>query len=341
MILKTGNFRDLLIIFLKTLTIGVALLMIPVILLVSVFLPWRGNVSFFLFILPLVLLVLWIIRMILCGRLRRKESPAPFYTVLIASGLFLNENQKRQLFKDYGRFYVTLFLPFLGNQNDIRILNYHVKSFDFFDTAVLFQEVFIYQQYFFKATTPTPWIIDCGSHIGISILYFKALYPQARLLGFEPAPETFKLLSENVKNNRLKNVRLENKAVSNVEGRLEFCGDKSKTSSLIKERGSGEGTEADVVKSSQYIDREVSFLKLDVEGVEDLVLEDLAAAEKLKMIQQMVIEYHHHFIGDEDRLSRFLKIFEDHNFGYQIEGSSEPPYNRMESENIMIYAYRK
>jgi FkbM family methyltransferase len=390
--MKTRDFRRLFIVLLKILTIGVALLMIPFIVLVSVLLPWKGIASLLVFSLPLLFLVVWVIRMILCGRLRRKESPVSFYTVVILSalfwlvfsdaaanfllkktnvylmrmtpkkvialttdilndlanieyqkkgGLFLNGNQKRQLCSDYARFYVTIFFPFLRNQDDIRILDYHVKSFDYFDTGALFEEIFIYQQYFFKAATPTPWIIDCGSHIGMSILYFKALYPQARILGFEPAPDTFKLLSENVKDNRLKHVRLENKAVSNEEGRLEFYGDRSKTSSLMKERGSKESTLVDVVKLSKYIDREVSFLKLDVEGVEDRVLQDLAAADKLKMVRQMIIEYHHHITRDVDRLSEFLKILEDHNFGYQIGGGSRPPYVRMESEDIMIYAYQK
>ena len=390
--MKTRPFQRSFIILIKIFTIGVSLLMVPIILLVSVLLPWKGIVSLIVFILPLLLLVLWVIRMMLCGNLRRKEAPVSFYTVITVSalfwlvfcavsvsvslkktdaylqrmtpkkvialttdiandifriesqkteGLFSNRGQKRQLFKQYARFYASIFFPFLRDQNDIPILNYHVKSYGFFDTGVLFQEIYIYQQYYFKANKPAPWIIDCGSHIGMSILYFKALYPEARILAFEPAPETFKLLRENVKRNQLKDVRLENKAVSNQEGKLKFYGDRSVRSSLLKERGSGEGIEVDVVKLSDSIDRTVDFLKIDVEGAEDLVLDDLVASGKLSLVSQMVIEYHHHIVKDTDRLSRFLKILEDHNFGYQIEGSSQPPYKRMEFEDIMISAYQK
>jgi FkbM family methyltransferase len=230
-------------------------------------------------------------------------------------GLFSNEHQKRQIYADYARFYLSVLYPFLRNQDDIRILDYHVRGYDYYDTGALFQEIFIDQQYYFRAASPSPRIIDCGSHIGLSILYFKALYPQASVLGFEPAPTTYQLLSENTKNNRLRDVRLEKKAVSNEEGKLAFFGDLSKTSSLIKERGSRKSEMVDVVKLSGFIDQKVDFLKLDVEGVEDRVLQDLAAADKLKMIQQMVIEYHHHIINQEDRLSAFLKILEDHHFG--------------------------
>jgi hypothetical protein len=45
----------------------------------------------------------------------------------------------------------------------------------------------IRQKYFFAADSRSPRIIGCGSHIGMSILDFKKIYPQARILGFEPA----------------------------------------------------------------------------------------------------------------------------------------------------------
>ncbi len=41
-------------------------------------------------------------------------------------------------------------------------------------------------------------ILDVGSHIGTSILYFHDRFPAARIIGFEPHPETFALLQRNV-----------------------------------------------------------------------------------------------------------------------------------------------
>jgi FkbM family methyltransferase len=383
--MKARVFLRFFIILIKIFTIGISLLMIPIILLVSVLLPWKGITTLFLFILPLTLFILWLVRRMACRKLDRKTSLVSFYAVFIASAifwlvflgisaniylqriplkkmawgmsamvndmarikyqeparLFFDKNPKSQLFKDYLRFGASAFFPSLRNPNDIRILNYHVRSYDFLPASLLFLEIFISQQYYFRANTPSPWIIDCGSHIGLSILYFKALYPQAKILGFEPAPETYKLLKENVERNHLKNVILMKKAVSNQEGKMKFYGDSSLTSSLLPERGSPNSIEVDVVKLSTYIDRNVDFLKIDVEGAEDLVLDDLVASGKLGMVSQMVIEYHHHIKKDADRLSQFLKVLEDHNFGYQIEGSSQPPYRGMEFEDIMIYAYQK
>lgn len=41
-------------------------------------------------------------------------------------------------------------------------------------------------------------ILDIGSHIGTSILYFRRLFPNARIIGFEPHPATFEILQRNV-----------------------------------------------------------------------------------------------------------------------------------------------
>ena len=41
-------------------------------------------------------------------------------------------------------------------------------------------------------------IVDIGSNIGGSILYFHHLFPDAAIIGFEPHPETFEVLRRNV-----------------------------------------------------------------------------------------------------------------------------------------------
>src|SRR5207253_914590 len=41
-------------------------------------------------------------------------------------------------------------------------------------------------------------ILDIGSSIGSSILYFHRQFPDAKIFGFEPHPDTFRILQENV-----------------------------------------------------------------------------------------------------------------------------------------------
>ena len=42
-----------------------------------------------------------------------------------------------------------------------------------------------------------PLIIDCGSNIGASVLWFSARYPRAHIVAIEPAPDNFALLKRN------------------------------------------------------------------------------------------------------------------------------------------------
>ena len=67
----------------------------------------------------------------------------------------------------------------------------------------LFNELFADACYSFRAQTDSPLIFDCGSNIGLSILFFKKLYPKARVIGFEPDPLTFQTLRENSERNSL------------------------------------------------------------------------------------------------------------------------------------------
>src|SRR5271169_1281292 len=73
-----------------------------------------------------------------------------------------------------------------------------INCFRYEYLVVLFEEIFLTGDYFFSTTTSSPNILDCGSNIGMSILYFKNLYPDARILGFEPDPDTFGMLRRNV-----------------------------------------------------------------------------------------------------------------------------------------------
>src|SRR5438132_11629402 len=41
-------------------------------------------------------------------------------------------------------------------------------------------------------------ILDIGSNIGASIIYFHEKFPDAKIFGFEPHPDTFRILHENV-----------------------------------------------------------------------------------------------------------------------------------------------
>ncbi len=59
----------------------------------------------------------------------------------------------------------------------VRIGKYIIASSDYDTLSFLLKEKFVDEQYYFKETNISPVIFDCGSSIGISVLYFKCLYP--------------------------------------------------------------------------------------------------------------------------------------------------------------------
>jgi hypothetical protein len=94
-------------------------------------------------------------------------------------------------------------------------------------------------------------------------------------------------------------------------------------------------------KLSRIIKDRVDFIKMDIEGSETEVLEDLVTSKKLKLINQLSIEYHHHIDVGNDNLSSFLSKLESNNFGYQIHASQNTPFTLKTFEDIQIHAYSK
>ena len=61
---------------------------------------------------------------------------------------------------------------------------------------VVLEEIFV-QQVYDRPSLPEPAVIvDLGSNIGLSVLYFKLRYPDSRVFGYEADEQTFKRLEK-------------------------------------------------------------------------------------------------------------------------------------------------
>jgi FkbM family methyltransferase len=238
-------------------------------------------------------------------------------------------------------------LPRSRRGGTVNVLGFQVRYLDPANLAHVFREIFVNRLYDVRLTVEAPTILDCGSNIGMSILFFKNLYPQATILGFEPNPLTFPVLSQNVQANGLRDVALHQKALADEPGRLEFYVNTDEPGAL---NAGLYGTHRNRVavpvaaeRLSSYIDRDIDLLKLDIEGAEEMVIRELAEHGALSRVRNLVCEYHHHHHRDRnsERLSVTLSILEQAGFGYQIDaycGRSRRP-NIL--QDILIYAYRK
>jgi FkbM family methyltransferase len=237
-----------------------------------------------------------------------------------------------------------------GNIMRARVLDFEVKTYSLPDLAMLHREIFTNAEYFFLSKRPDPLILDCGSNIGMSILFFKALYPEARIIGFEPGEHTYGLLKQNISGNELKGVEVHQAALGIEDSTVDFFvypeNQNSFLASTIRDRMPHKKTLVQQVKLSRFIDREVDLLKLDVEGAEDAVLKDLRSSGAISKIDQMIVEYHHHIDKNKDIFSSFLGGLEESGFGYQISTSFQNPNSARISrghvfQDILVYAYRK
>ena len=178
----------------------------------------------------------------------------------------------------------------------LRLLGRRMDYFDRMGALFLVHEIFVHAAYDFRAQGPAPRVLDCGANIGLSVLFFKARYPDARVTAWEPHPATFARLRANVEGNRLAGVELREAAVSDEAGTMTLYADPAgpggMVTSMHPEWGGGAGFTARRERLSDAVDGPVDFLKLDVEGAEYAVLDDLAATGALRQVRETVVEWH-------------------------------------------------
>lgn len=225
------------------------------------------------------------------------------------------------------------------------IFGFRVHFYSYETFAILFEEVFLPDVYLFLTKSSQPYVLDCGSNIGLAVLYFKSLYPNCKIVAFEPDEATFSLLKRNVDTNKLTDVTLVNKALYDSIQTIDFYISPDQPGLLVQSirKESLSTSQAKTVKTemlSNYVDQEVDFLKMDIEGAEDLVMKDLVQSTKLHLIKEMVIEYHHHMTPHEDHLGLFLQRMENSNFGYQIRAPLVFPFKKGEFQGLLVYGYR-
>ena len=227
------------------------------------------------------------------------------------------------------------------------MFDYQISFFNYRILNFLFQKIFLQNSYYFTCNTKTPFIIDAGSNIGMSVLYFKKLYPNSNILCFEPDPVTFRILNKNIKQNGLTNIKTINKAISSNEKPIIFYTNNDAPGhpcmSIISTRINNQTKPITIpsAKLSSFINREVDFLKMDIEGAETDVIQELAQSKKINLIKQMIIEFHHHiYPNKKDLLATILKTLEDSGFTYQINADCSFPFVKEQKQDILIFAYK-
>lgn len=229
-----------------------------------------------------------------------------------------------------------------GERHRERFLGFDIELLDYGLFVDMVEEIFV-QRVYDVALPEQPRILDCGSNIGLSVMFFKRRHPSARIVAFEPHPTKAAVLLRNVEHNALDGVEVVAKAVTGTIGSVALQIDPDDPGSLVSGTRRPQATSVSVEATtlSPYLDDPVDLIKLDVEGEELPVLEELAASGALAKVRQLVIEVHHHLDPTEEVLGRTFSLLEAAGFSLQVRGLPTIPFARDEVQDVLVYAYRR
>lgn len=207
-------------------------------------------------------------------------------------------------------------------------------------------ELFQSEMYKFKSSSSNPYIIDCGANLGMSVIYFKQLYPNATIIAFEADDYIFNFLEKNIESFGYTDVEIINKAVWNCDDTLSFIVEGGAGGRLEKETIIGKYKKVSCTSLKKYlIGKKVDFLKIDIEGAEYEVIKD--CENELKNIDNLFIEYHS-MPDKEQNLHKILEIVQKAGFSYHIKEAYTTKYPFIERKlnfgmdlQLNIFCYKK
>lgn len=174
----------------------------------------------------------------------------------------------------------------------------------------LFNEIFCRRVY--PKTDGLKVFYDGGAHIGLTSLWYKLWNPHLKVVTFEPDPASSKLLELNLRSNGIKSFKNYTLALAAKKSQqIFYCLDdpiQNLDSGLrLNQQLSYHTLSVKTDQLSRYIKRPVSLLKLDIEGSEYSVIDDLIRSKKIQLIDQMVIEAHYFNAEDLQLMKKMVK----------------------------------
>jgi FkbM family methyltransferase len=165
-------------------------------------------------------------------------------------------------------------------------------------------------------------VVDMGAHIGAFAVRAARLAHRGQVYAYEASAKNYALLTENRQLNGLKNLHIENSAISDRCGELPLYtpAGNSILGSLLQETSSFKEMVQSTTFSAiiaEHALEQVDFLKVDVEGAEFDILFD-CSDETFAKIRHLVIEYHDFEGGKRSHLD-LVNLLNLHGFKVVVE----------------------
>lgn len=230
-----------------------------------------------------------------------------------------------------------------SNKSTSILFGKEIKINDSFWHLHSLNELFIDEVYKFNSNSTVPKIIDCGSNIGLSIIFFKRMYPNAEIIAFEPDNDIYAISKYNLNQFGINDVELFQKAVWINDESLNFD-KKGSLSGLIVQKKSKNTIRIQTIRLKDFLGQKIDFLKIDIEGPEYDILKD--CGESLKNVDNIFVEYHS-FAENPQMIGELLIILKSAGFKVYVKEAWEnmkKPYEEKKGTyfdlQLNIFGYR-
>lgn len=232
-----------------------------------------------------------------------------------------------------------------SEESSINFLGKNIKFSDNEAFIGMVNEIYIKKNYMFDSETNTPFIIDCGANIGLSAIFFKQIYPNSKIICFEPDPKIFEMLKYNLEQFNYSDIQIVNSAVWINDEKLIFETDKSWGGKIVTEENK-KTISIDAINLNKYLNKKIDFLKIDIEGAEYDVIKNCSELI-IKNVNNIFFEWHS-FSNKDQKLGEILNLFENNNYRYHLKEASpkgapfiEKRLNQLMDTQIDCFIYKK
>jgi FkbM family methyltransferase len=181
-------------------------------------------------------------------------------------------------------------------------------------------------------------ILDVGAGLGDFAVTVAKEHPHSTIYAYEPFPESFKLLLENVRLNQIKNVLAFPQAIGAQTGsmRLHAVSSEAVQQSTVAPVEAGQAIQVESIALDEVLPElnltHLDYMKMDCEGAEYDIFFNASPATLLK-IDRICLEYHDGVTShSHDDLVRFFELNE-----YQVDCKSNPAHPDLG----LLFAIRK
>ena len=235
---------------------------------------------------------------------------------------YFESQAKKNQYYDFGR--IKMFFQNIDNKDRILVETFLMFLYPYFYGTKIFNPLTMSESLYwgdkFKINKEDI-VLDLGSNIGGFSLVAGLLAKNGKVYAFDPSDNNCYFARRNLKLNGIKNVKVNQKAVTNKDGIVKFYFDKQSpaSSAVVPDDFRGKlAQEVESITIDTFVETEkikqVDFIKMDIEGSERAALK--GAAKTIKRFRPKLSVCTYHLKDDIEVLPRLIWHFSP---DYKIE----------------------